>query len=161
MPGAIAPRHFCFGEHLALEMTPKVMGQLQQNLAAASPTPNPETPNNRKSPKEELLERLNSIKALLKHIESAGLAEDPMYQMVLDKFKGAILNMLLSADGTFIVSQLAGAFGGAGPSSQAGPPGVPGAAPNPAQVTPPGPQAPGAIPMPPPGNSPAPQMPVS
>ena len=154
---------FCFGDFLALEMTPKVMGQLQQNLAANSPVSNPKTPDNRKSPKEEFLERLNSIKALLKHIESAQLTEDPMYQMVLDKFKGAILNMLLSADGTFIVSQLAGAFGGAGPSMQGGMPGLPAAPPSPAQVQ--APQGPPGMPqgMPPGpgGNSPAPQMPVS
>lgn len=156
-------RSFSFlGDSLALEMTPKVMGQLQQNLAAASPTPNPGTPNNRKSPHEELLERLNSIKSLLKHIESAQLAEDPLYQLVLDKFKGAILKMLLSADGTAIVSDLAGAFGGAGTPMQGGMPGVPAAPPPPAQVAAPPPQAPGAIPMGASGaNSPAPQMPVS
>jgi hypothetical protein len=142
-------------------MTPKVMGQLQQNLAANSPVSNPKTPNNRKSPKEEFLERLNSIKALLKHIESAELAEDPIYQLILDKFKGAILKMLLSADGSAILSDLAGAFGGAGPSMQAGPPGLPAAAPPPAQVQAPMPQAPGQLPMPGAGNSPAPQMPVS
>jgi hypothetical protein len=131
-------------------LTPQNMSALVKNLQSSSPPANSRTPNNRKAPKEEFLERLNAIKALLKHIEDNQLTQDDpsgTYQFILDRFKNAVLQMQLSADGAFIVSQLGAAFGGGAPMG--GQPGVPAAAPTPAPV--PGPQMP---PQAPAGNSP-------
>lgn len=137
----------------SVPLNPQMMSQLQQQLAQTS-VQNPRTPNSRKSPKEEFLERLNSIKALLKHIEEQDLAGDPIYAMILDRFKGAVLQMQLSADANYVLQTLGAAFGAQGAPMGQTPPGVPGAGPTPAPASvsqmPGGPQPPQA----PGGNSP-------
>lgn len=120
-------------------LNPQMMGALQKQLAATSVN-NPRTANNRKSPKEEFLERLNSIKALLNHIEQNDLAGDPIYAQILDRFKGAVLQMQLSAEPSYVLQTLTAAFGGQGTPMGMTPPGVPGAGPTPAPVA--GPQPP-------------------
>jgi hypothetical protein len=127
-------------------------------MKQSSPAPNPGTPNTRVSANDKFLERIRSIKAIVKAISTDSPPDDQNLMLILDVFKDTFNNMLLNADPHSIVAGLVQKVGERlAPLAAAG--GAPVVAGPPVQVQAPqnpgAPPAPGAPPM---GQPPMPQM---
>lgn len=95
-------------------LTPQSAQALIRGTAQASPPPNPQTPNTRITPNDKFLERMRSIKALLKMIDDDSPPEDGRLSSVLDIFRNSINQMLLNAPADTVMQDLQQRIGSVG-----------------------------------------------
>jgi len=98
------------------------IGKLMKSLPQVSPPPNPGTPNTRKTPNDKFLERIASMRAIVKAINSESPPDDQQIQSVLDVMQDTFTDMLFRAKPELIIQNLTQKIGALAPMPMQGAP---------------------------------------
>jgi hypothetical protein len=98
------------------------IGKLMSSLKSVSPPPNPGTPNSRKTPNDKFLERIASMRAIVKAINSESPPDDPQVQSVMDIFNETLTDMLFRAQPELLIKNLTQRIGALAPMPMQGAP---------------------------------------
>jgi len=98
------------------------LGKLMSSLKQVSPPPNPGTPNTRKTPNDKFLERIASLRAIGKAINSESPPDDPQIQSVLDLFQETYTDILFRGQPELIIQKLTQRIGALAPMPMMGAP---------------------------------------